>query len=67
MTKTITQLIGIPEFESDNVACDKCPARATHRIGFEVGILDFCTHHFHENEPILVFKAKGILTRSINE
>jgi len=67
MTKTITQLIGIPEFESDNVACDKCPARATHRLGFEAGILDFCTHHFKENEPILVFKAKGILKRTINE
>jgi hypothetical protein len=67
MTKTITQLIGIPEFESENVACDKCPARATHRLGFEAGILDFCTHHFKEIEPILVFKAKAILTRTINE
>ena len=67
MTKTITQLIGIPEFESDNVACDMCPARATHRVGFEAGILDFCTHHFHKNEANLVFKAKGILTRTINE
>lgn len=67
MTKSVVQIREIPEFESENVSCDKCPARATHRLGFEAGILDFCTHHFNENEEILSFKAKSILTRTINE
>jgi len=57
----------IPAFESENTACDRCPARASHRVALERGLLDFCTHHFAENETNLVFKAIGILTRAINE
>jgi hypothetical protein len=57
----------IPAFEAENTACDRCPARASHRVALERGLLDFCTHHFAENETNLVFKAIGILTRAINE
>jgi len=57
----------IPTFEAENTSCDRCPARATHRVALEQGLLDFCTHHFAENETNLIFKALGILTRAINE
>jgi hypothetical protein len=67
MKSKVAKTASIPAFEAENAACDRCPARATHRVALESGILDFCTHHFAENEVKLVFKALGILTRAINE
>jgi hypothetical protein len=65
MTLSISQLVGIPAFEAENVSCDRCPARATHRLGFTTGMLDFCTHHFNENEPDLLHRSTGMLIRAI--
>lgn len=67
MKSKVTDTAPIPAFEAENTACDRCPARASHRVALERGLLDFCTHHFVENETNLVFKALGILTRTINE
>ena len=65
MTVSISQLVSIPAFEAENVSCDRCPARATHRLGFTTGMLDFCTHHFNENEPDLLRRSTGMLIRAI--
>ena len=65
MIVSVSEVIGIPAFETENVSCDRCPARATHRLGFATGILDFCTHHFNENEPDLLQGSTGLLTRTI--
>lgn len=67
MTAKGKENLPIPTFEAENSACDRCPARATHRVVLEHGLLDFCTHHFAENKTNLIFKALGILTRSIIE
>lgn len=67
MKSNVKEAASIPAFEAENTACDRCPARATHRVALQRGILDFCTHHFAENEAKIVFKALGILTRAINE
>jgi hypothetical protein len=63
--KKLAELVGIPPFEADNEKCDCCPARATHRVGFTTGYLDFCTHHFNEKEPELVFKSTDMLIRAV--
>lgn len=67
MNQKLAELIGIPWFEADNTPCDICPARATHRIKFDTGILDFCTHHFNEHEPAFIHQSRGILNRDIQE
>jgi len=50
-------------FAQEIAPCDACPARARHRVLFEIGYLDFCSHHYRKFEVALASQGLGVINR----